>query len=205
LRRIGILWAALIVIAIGGAMWLARAPLLQGAASLWIVSDPLEPADVVAIFGGGLDVRPFAAAKYFHEGLVKKILISNVRPGPAERIGAVMSHVEVTRHVLLKLNVPEAAIDVFGVGNTNTRDEATSLAEWAKRNNAHSVIVPTEIFSARRVRWIVRHAFAGTDTNVQIQALDSTDFNRRDWWGFEAGVVAFQNEVIKYIYYRIKY
>jgi hypothetical protein len=183
LRRIGILWAALIVIAIGGAMWLARAPLLQGAASLWIVSDPLEPADVVAIFGGGLDVRPFAAAKYFHEGLVKKILISNVRPGPAERIGAVMSHVEVTRHVLLKLNVPEAAIDVFGVGNTNTRDEATSLA----------------------VRWIVRHAFAGTDTNVQIQALDSTDFNRRDWWGFEAGVVAFQNEVIKYIYYRIKY
>lgn len=202
---VGALAGSLIVFALGGAIWLGRAPLLEGATAAWIVSDPVERSDVAAIFGGGLDVRPFAAARYYHAGLVDKIVISNVRPGPAERMGVLRSSAELNREVLLKSGVPEAAIDVFGVDNTNTRDEAVALAEWAKQHDVHSVIVPTELFSARRVRWMVRRAFAGTDTRVHVAALESAEFSRANWWDTESGIVMFQNEVIKYIYYRIRY
>lgn len=44
--------------------WFARIPLLQGAAQWWIVSDAVAPADAIAIFGGGLETRPFMAAEY---------------------------------------------------------------------------------------------------------------------------------------------
>ena len=35
-------------------------------------------ADVVAILGGGLEVRPFAAAEFYNKGLVTKVLVSEV-------------------------------------------------------------------------------------------------------------------------------
>ena len=55
---VGILFLLVFVAGI----WFERAPLLRGAADLWIVSDPVMTADVVAVLGGGLNERPFAAA-----------------------------------------------------------------------------------------------------------------------------------------------
>jgi hypothetical protein len=87
------------------------------------------------------------------------------RPGHhclARAIGATEPPNEVDRAVLLKLGVPNTAIETFGEANKNTRDEAVALREWAERNNASALIVPSEVFSARRVRWILRREFAGT-------------------------------------------
>jgi hypothetical protein len=44
------------VVAAGG--WLVRELLLLGAADLWITSDPVSRADVIAALGGGLETRP---------------------------------------------------------------------------------------------------------------------------------------------------
>jgi hypothetical protein len=46
----------LIVLLVAGA-WVERASLLRGMAAVWIVSDPVTSADVVAVLGGGLEVR----------------------------------------------------------------------------------------------------------------------------------------------------
>jgi hypothetical protein len=190
---------------LSAAAWIARGPLLRGAAELWIVSDPVAPADVVVILGGGIETRPFAAADYYKAGLVKGVLLSNVSPNGVEALGIAPAHVELIRSVLLKLGVPAAAIETFGTGLSNTYEEALALQIWAKRTHARAVIVPSEIFSSRRVRWVVRHALADTATQVYVPALDSPEYDRRNWWNHEQGVIAFQNELIKYAYYRFKY
>ena len=64
-----------------------------------MVSDPVGPADAVAIFGGGLEDRPFAAAEYYHSGLVTKILVSNAHEGRAERAGVLLSHAAANRAI----------------------------------------------------------------------------------------------------------
>ena len=69
---------ALILTALGSGAWLERNALLQGAADLWVVSDPITPADAVVVLGGGADVRPFIAADLYAKGLVQKILVSRV-------------------------------------------------------------------------------------------------------------------------------
>jgi uncharacterized SAM-binding protein YcdF (DUF218 family) len=170
------------------------------------VSDPITSADAVVVLGGGLDLRPFVAAGLYEKGLAKKVLLSGVEEGPSVNVGAVAGHAEANRKVLLKLGVPDSAIESFGKANKNTREEAVALKDWADRNVVSVLIIPTEIFSARRVRWIFNREFAGTGVRIEVPSFDPPRLYRRaEWWKTEDGMLAFQNEVLKYIYYRLKY
>jgi len=64
--------ASLVILACAGWWW--RAPLLRGAARLWIVADAPAKADAIVILGGGLDSRPAEAARLFHAGFAQRIL-----------------------------------------------------------------------------------------------------------------------------------
>src|SRR5215813_5883584 len=108
----------------------------------WMVA-PLGPADAVAVFGGGVADRPFVAAQYYRQGWVTKILVDETD----------------SEAVLLKLGIPENAIETFGRALGNTHQEALALRAWAEEHNLHSIIVPTEIFSTRRVHWTLHRVF----------------------------------------------
>ena len=202
--RRGLLALFVMLVALAVAAWYGRALLLRSAADFWIVSDPLAPADAAVIFGGGLEDRPFAAAAYYRQGLVKKILISNVHESPAERLGVLLPHTAVNRAVLLKLGVPEGDIETFGADLSSTREEALALRDWAAREKVRSIIVPTEIFAARRLHWMLHRVF-GNDLVIRVPALDPPEYRDADWWRHEQGIIGFQNELIKYVYYRLKY
>jgi uncharacterized SAM-binding protein YcdF (DUF218 family) len=196
----------LVLATLCAAAWIEREALLRGAADLWIVSDPVTPADAVVVLGGGVDVRPFVAADLYTKGIVKKVLLSKVKEPPSVEIGAVTSDTEDERQVLLRLGVPEAAIETFGNANKNTQEEATALKNWTERNTASVLIIPTEIFPARRVSWMFRREFAGTKIRIEVPSFDPTRlYTRADWWKSEDGVISFQNEILKYLYYRLKY
>jgi uncharacterized SAM-binding protein YcdF (DUF218 family) len=195
----------LVVAVLSAGAWFARAPVLRSVARLWIVSDAVTPADAVAVFGGGLDTRPFAAAEYYHKGLAKKILLADSRLSPSEKLEVVSRHAELNRQVLLKLGVPNQNIETVGTAVSNTREEALALREWADRTGARRIIVPTELFSSRRVRWMLERAFEGTHVQVEVVTVGSIEYTPADWWQHEEGLIAFQNELIKYVYYRIKY
>ena len=39
----------------------------------------------------------------------------------------------------------------------------------------------------------------------KILSFEGPGYTRAEWWKTEAGMIAFQNEIIKYLYYRLKY
>jgi hypothetical protein len=78
------------------------------------------------------------------------------------------------------------------------------LRDWATQHHIRRIIVPTEIFTARRLHWMLHHVF-GEDATVLVPALDPPEYRDDDWWQDEAGVISFQNEVLKYLYCRLKY
>jgi uncharacterized SAM-binding protein YcdF (DUF218 family) len=187
-------------------VWIEREALLRSAADLWIVSDAVTPADAVVVLGGGINTRPFEAVDLYSKGLAKKVLVSQVQEGQSVSIGALTGHTELNRMILLKLGVPESSIETFGTANKNTWDEAIALKGWADRNAPSTLIIPTEIFAARRVRWTFRHEFAGTGIRIEVPSFDPRgDYTRAEWWKSEDGVISFQNEVLKYLYYRWKH
>jgi hypothetical protein len=185
-RRRRLLAVLAVVAVLGTGAWVGRDWVLLSAADLWIVSDPIGSADAVAVFGGGIADRSFAAAQYYRQGLVKKILID----------------LPASEAVLLDLGIPSSAIETFGNDLGNTHEEVLALRDWAERNDTCSIIVPTEIFSARRVRWMLHRAFGG-ECVIRVIALDV--LSRNDWWRHVQEVSAFQNEILKYIYYRVNY
>jgi hypothetical protein len=186
-------------------MWLERESLLRRASDLWIVSDPVTQGDAVVVLGGGLGVRPFIAADLYRQGIVRKIVVSRVAEERFVNMGVIPGHTEINRKILLQLGVPDTAIETFGIANKNTADEAASLKDWADRNASSVLIIPTEIFSARRVRWIFRREFSEKSVRIEVPSFEPERYSRVEWWKTEDGMIAFQNEVLKYIYYRLKY
>jgi uncharacterized SAM-binding protein YcdF (DUF218 family) len=195
----------LLVAGLGVGTWVERDPLRRGAAELWGVSDTVTHADAIVVLGGGLDVRPFAAAVLYKKGLADKVLISQVKDDRVAAVGAALGHTEAIRRVLLSQGVPPSAIETFGSANLNTVDEARALRKWVEYHSASVVIIPTEIFTARRVRWVFRRELAGQAVRVEVPSFEPPQYTQTDWWKAEQGIVAFQNEVLKYIYYRLKY
>src|SRR5262245_33532267 len=144
---------ALVLIGLGGGVWLERETVLRHVTDFWIVADPVTRADAVVVLGGGLKYRPPIAADLYKQGIVSKVLISQVA--------------EANRTALLKLDVPDAAIEMFGTENKNTAEEARALKEWVEHRSTSVLIVPSEIFAARRVRWIFRREFDGTGVRIE--------------------------------------
>jgi uncharacterized SAM-binding protein YcdF (DUF218 family) len=187
------------------AAWIGRVQVLEAAARAWVLCDSISEADAIVVLGGGMDTRPFSAADLYKKGLAKQIVVSKVRPGSAEKLKIVAPHTEANRAVLLELGVPPDAIVNFGNDLSNTYEEAHALAKWAETNGIRSIIVPTESFSSRRVRWILERELNRIGVRVEVLALPTLDYNVNNWWRDEQGVIGFQNEVIKYLYYRMKY
>jgi uncharacterized SAM-binding protein YcdF (DUF218 family) len=187
------------------AAYVCRAPLLVELARAWVVNQPVAHADAIVILGGGMENRPFAAAKLFHDGVAPRILYMDVKLGPAEELGIAPSEKAVTRRILLSNNVPESAIQAIGSQVASTYDESRAVRAWARQTGATSIVIATELFHTRRARWIFRHELRDTPLKIYIVAVDPVRYKIDNWWRNEEGVIQFQNEIIKSVYYWFEY
>lgn len=187
--------------------WLFRAPLLSGLAHFWVISDPLTKADAIVVLGGGVDTRPFEAARLYHEGFAPKILIMQCRTNPTTQLGLTPAESDLTRAVLLKQNVPESAIVIVGHGVTSTYDESVAVRAWIQTNAnpIKTIIIPTDSFHTRRVRWLFRRQLKSNSVQILLDPIPGRDYNANNWWLHEEGLIAFQNELIKSVFYHLRY
>jgi uncharacterized SAM-binding protein YcdF (DUF218 family) len=199
-RRRIISWIVLIIAAAValGIAWLAGPWLLRCVAELWVVSDRLERADVIVVLGGGVDVRPAAAADLYQRGIAPRVAI-----GVSEFDGG--RSAGHNRDMLIQHGVPRTAIVEFSFRPHSTYGEARGILAWAKSSGAKSVIIPTDIFPTRRVRWIFTHELAPAGIRVTVQAVTPPRYSVDDWWQHKAGRTHFRNELIKFAYYRLRY
>lgn len=194
-----------ILLGLGVAAFAFRRPLLSGYANWWVINEPAEKADAVLVLGGGLQYRTFAAASLYQAGLAPKILICNAEPSPTDEIGLTMKESELMRQVLLKQRVPASAIQLIGTNVTSTVQESLALRAWAASNHARRILIPTEQPYTRRTRFIFQRNLAGTGAEPVVTAIVPRKYQTTNWWGNEEGLIAYQNELVKYLLYRWKY
>ncbi|MBP7950091.1 MAG: YdcF family protein [Verrucomicrobiales bacterium] len=201
--RWGVRFAILVVGAL--LLWWFRIPLGRTAARWWMVEESPASADAIVVLGGGEDYRPFAAAKLWKEGLAPLILVPNVPPSPAETLGLRSTTTEIILGVLKSQGVPEAAIQRIGHDASSTREEALAVKTWveAHPSTVHILLVPTDPFATRRTNWFFEKTLPGIDTRVL--RIDPHEYTAETWWEKEQGLIAFQNEVLKNLYYHLKY
>jgi len=190
---------------LGSVGWFFRAPLLANLAAAWVVNQPVTKADAIVILGGGVENRPFTAAKLFQDGIAPRILYMNVRLNPAEELGIYPPESIQTRRILMSNGVPETAMTVIGTNVTSTYDEAQAVKAWIEKTGAKTILIPTDPFHTRRACWIFNKELQDTKTDVYVMVVKPVRYRTEEWWRHEEGVIAFQNEVAKYAYYRWEY
>ena len=200
-----LLWLAAFCFLLSAFCFAFRSPLLTGLANAWIVNEPLTNADAIVILGGGVESRPFEAARLYHQGLAPRILFMDVKLSPTAKLGLTQPEADLTRRVLLKQEIPESALTTIGSQVANTHDEALALRAWVERTGAKRVILATDLFHSRRVRWLFRKELKSTGAQTLVAAFATDQYQATNWWQREVGLIAFQNEVLKSSYYHLKY
>jgi uncharacterized SAM-binding protein YcdF (DUF218 family) len=202
-RRLGLCFA--IVCALLLVCYVFRAPLFTGLAEAWVVNDPVTNADAIVVLGGKPELRPFEAARLYRAGVAPRILYMDVKLSPPAEKGIMLSEREITRRVLLSNNVPETAMVAVGDGVATTYDESRAVRAWLATNSAKSILIATDLSHTRRARWIFRKELEGIGVQVHVHAIIPNEYNVSNWWQNEQGLIAFQNEFLKYAYYWFKY
>jgi uncharacterized SAM-binding protein YcdF (DUF218 family) len=203
LHRLLVLFAVLgLLLALA---YILRAPLLTAFARAWIVDEKPVPADAIVVLGGGLECRPYAAAKLFKEGYAPKILIMDVAMSPTEQAGLKEPERDLTRKILQQQGVPDTAVEPVGRSVRNTFQESLGVRDWALAHNVKRLLITTDIFHTRRVKWLFGKQFKRNGIDLRVVAVQPWDYQSTNWWQIEPGLVAFQNEWVKLPYYWFKY
>jgi uncharacterized SAM-binding protein YcdF (DUF218 family) len=184
-------------VAVLGIAGLCHEYIFRQAARFWVVSDPVDHADAVVVLGGGLDVRPQAAAELFRNGTASEVLVprSQYDGGREARLMC---------DVLVRAGVPLTSITEFQIDQHSTYGEAIATAKLASKRGFKALLIPTDLFPTRRTLWIFRRAL-GPNTVVGILPLKPPHYSAEDWWRHDAGVRSFLSEIVKYVYYRAVY
>ena len=174
--------------------WL-RVPFLIGISELLIVNHPLQETELMFILGrDGVSAVDHAATIY-PKVRPKLILVSpngrehrnvgrlvNLHRLPAEKIGA----------------LPSAE----AVGSTY--EEALALRNYCHRVTVRSVTILTGRFHTGRAHWTFRTVLPA-EVEIRMAGAPEEGFSKNNWWQVETGVVAVNNEFLKWAYYRWKY
>jgi len=198
-RGRGMVGSILLAVALAAvALWTFHEALLRGLANNWVVSSPLERADAIVVLGGGLALRPAAAIQLYKEGYAPLILVARASVDLGREAN-------FARDILLRGGVPLGAIGEFDFTLHSTYGEANGALDYVKSNDAKSLIIPTEIFSTRRVGWIFERKLGPTGAKIFIKPITPGNYGVNDWWRSRAGATDFLREVAKFLYYRLLY
>ena len=184
-----------------------RSPILTGIADYLIVSDKLQPADVIVLLNSEVNTRPFRASALYQQGLAPVIVIARSESTPTVDLGLVPNDTDVSVAVMEKLGVPADKIVIlpFPGGVTSTFDEATAIRQYVIAHQTHRIILVASAFQSQRARWIFEKVLAGLPVTLEMAAVPYAGFDQTNWWKNETGLITLNNEYIKWFYYLFKY
>jgi uncharacterized SAM-binding protein YcdF (DUF218 family) len=184
-----------------------RSQILTGIADYLIVSDKLQPADVIVLLNSDVNTRPFRASELYKQGLAPVIVIARSESTPTVDLGLVPNDTDISVAVMEKQGVPADKIIVlpFPGGVTSTFDEAAVIRQYVLAHQTRRIILVTSAFHTRRARWIFEKTLAGLPVALELVAVPYAGFDQTNWWKNETGLITLNNEYIKLFYYLFKY
>ncbi|MDM8528468.1 YdcF family protein [Anaerolineales bacterium HSG24] len=190
-----------------GLLYLFHEPILVQTAQFLTVNNPPEQADLIYVLSGGIENRPFHAARLYQQGIAPRIVVSVEAESPPIKMGLLPTTTEVTLAILDELAVPQADIITLDTpgGVTSTFDEAVLLRKYIIQHQPERVIIVTTAFHTRRAQWIFNRQLADLQVEISMVAASHEIFDETNWWRNEDGLITYLNEYIKFAFYLYNY
>lgn len=172
----------------------------------WLdVSTPPETVDFVYVLGGGSETRPFVAAAMVNAKLAREVVVPRfiAIPDATDQMQPQGEH--LIKKILVSRGVPEERIVFLEHVCTSTHDEAQALATFLTCHPDNTVAVVTSNYHTRRARQTFQKVLGERAGQVSFVAVPTDGFDATDWWKHEMGFVAYSNEIVKLVFYKICY
>jgi uncharacterized SAM-binding protein YcdF (DUF218 family) len=120
-------------------------------------------------------------------GIPKTIKGGSLPPEAAMDLTA--GDTEITRQILLKRGVPDSAIVVFGNEVSSAHEEALALRNWLEQTGSKKIIIVSDPFHTRRVRWLFRKELATTGAQTLTDVAPPLKYTVSNWWQTHQGLI----------------
>jgi len=107
--------------------------------------------------------------------------------------------------VLLKLLVPDTNCVTIGGTVGSTYDESRAVRTWLEKTGPRVSSSPPTSFTPGAFAGYSGKELKGTGVTVTVRAVAPLDYGATNWWTNVEGLIGFQNEVVKSVYYHLKY
>lgn len=186
----------LLVLVVAAALFLW---IITGIAQWLVVSDPLQPAQAIVVFGGGLPFRAMESASIYRQGWAPEVWVT--RPvSPAEEEALTKLGVQIVgeetynRQVLESLEVPPKAIRLLSERVQNTAEEVQIIAQELRTLHGGRVILVTSKPHSRRVRATWR-ALVGNTPQAVVRYATEDPYEPTRWWRNTRDALAVSREI----------
>jgi uncharacterized SAM-binding protein YcdF (DUF218 family) len=185
------LLALVLILAVLGAIWLLRRPLLRVAGELHIADEGPQPSDAIVVLGNDnyWAERASRAAELYRERWAPRVIASGAQIRPYA------SYADLIRRDLIERGVPQEGVVHFSHVTGNTREEAYAVRRLLRERGWKRLIVVTSNYHTRRARYIYRRVL-DPDMLVRVVAAADSAYDPRSWWESRHGLKTFAYECV---------
>ena len=164
---------------------------------LTVLNKPSQ-SDAIVVLGGNVDrVQP--AIELFDEEYAPLVVFSG---GTVHNDGLTCSTAQLSLAAARELGLPPA-VSIVADGAQSTYDEAVNLRQLAREHGWHTLIVVTDPLHTRRAGLTFRTLLP--DMTIYLSAASRPNYDAARWWRTREGATAVLSEMIKLIFYWVKY
>lgn len=185
--------------------FMARYRILHAMGRCLIKEDVPVHADAIYVLGGApYDRGTAAAALLLHEVAPVAYATGSNHASILKAEGRLVTEAALTRMAAVRAGADPARILPFPYG-TSTFEEAQGVLYHAQRIGADTIVVLTTDFHTRRVGKVFRKRFEASGIHVLVSSTPSTEYDVDHWWESEQGLLMVNNELVKSLFYALRY
>ena len=187
-------------------LFVLRNSILLGIGNILIDEDELSKVSHAFVLGGGSLDRGDEAARIYKKGWCKKVIcVGENVPTIFECLNIDKTESEVAKqNIVARHNVSEDDVIVLKKG-TSTKEEIALILSYCQENQLDTIIILSGKFHTNRVRFVINNLFQNQDVHILLHGAPSSNYDEKEWWKSEYGLISCNNEYVKLVYYWLKY
>ncbi len=182
-----------------------RNEILNGIGNWLVKSDQPEMTECCFVLGGNSFERGLAAVQVFEKFPEQKFATTGGNyPYQILCLDTTMFEAELTKHMMVRKGISTEQIDTLTSAHS-TMEESDEIMQYCKERQLQHITILSSAFHLRRVRWVFEDKFEDAGIKVNFHGATAIEYDQTNWWKNEEGMIMVNNELIKLLYYFIKY